>query len=80
MGLLLQYGADCLLPTDRRQGSGLSVVADFASCAETHSAAAVIFAHLERQRAAGRLDLGSSAERPTQLLLAAVISGTTRSC
>ena len=67
--LLLQHGADWLLPPC--QGSLFSLVACWTSSTMSDTAA-VMLAHLERQRAAGQLEL-SSVERAAQLLLAATL-------
>ena len=72
--LLLQHGADCLLPAARQRGTHTSLLADFASQPGMHSGAALMLAHLERQRSAGQLQLGSAA-RAAQLLLASTRRG-----
>ena len=72
--LLLHHGADCLLPAARQRGTHTSLLADFASQPGMHSTAALMLAHLERQRSAGLLQLGSAA-RAAQLLLACIKCG-----
>jgi hypothetical protein len=68
--LLLQHGADCLLPAgpDADDYRGSSVLVALGGQFGMHSFAALLLAHLERQRAAGQLQLGSAA-RAGQLLL-----------
>ena len=73
--LLLQHGADCLLPCEAwsRHGGGSirsSLLAEHSVLPPGRSPATVMLAHLERQRAAGQLELGSAA-RAAQLLLGA---------
>ena len=70
--LLLLHGADCLAPA--HHGSSTSVVAHLAVEPGKQSTAALMLAHLEGQRAAGQLHLGSAA-REAQLLLAATRQG-----
>ena len=73
--LLLQNGADCLLPAPQDSiRSSTSIVAGFATFASMRSSAALMLAHLERQRSAGQLQLGSAA-RAAQLLLACIHGG-----
>ena len=73
--LLLQNGADCLLPAPQDSiRSSTSIVAGFATFASMRSSAALRLAHLERQRSAGQLQLGSAA-RAAQLLLACIKCG-----
>jgi hypothetical protein len=72
--LLLQHGADCLLPAARQRGTHTSLLADFAAQPGMHISATLMLAHLERQRAAGQLELGSAA-RAAQLLLASTRRG-----
>ena len=76
--VLLQHGADCLSPMPTYSEYSDSLVgacfelADGDLEATYHEIALVCLAHLERQRAAGQLELGS-ADRAAQLLLAAAL-------
>ena len=74
--LLLQHGADCLLPAcidiDDDSSTSFSLLSECADRPETRSFAALLLGHLERQRAAGQLQLGS-AMRAGQLLLGAAL-------
>ena len=74
---LLQHGAVCLLPFNRSSyGTLLDAcfeMADGDLGSAHHKVALACLAHLERQRAAGQLELGST-ERAAQLLLAATLS------
>jgi hypothetical protein len=74
--LLLQHGADCLLPEgpDADDYRSSSVLAALGGQFGMHSYAGLLLAHLERQRAAGQLQLGSAA-RAGQLLLCATRHG-----
>jgi hypothetical protein len=65
---LLQHGIDCLLPAEN------SLLVRHTAEQSMHTTAALMLAHLELQRAAGKLELGS-APRAAQLLLAATRMG-----
>ena len=68
--LLLQHGADCLAPLSGPYSD--SVLANFAM--HRKGVAAILLALLERQRAAGQLELGSPV-RTAQLFLGAMRMG-----
>ena len=73
--LLLQHGADCLLPACidvHASSTSFSLLSECASRPETRSFAGILLSHLERQRAAGQLQQGS-AMRAGQLLLGAAL-------
>ena len=73
--LLLQHGADCLAPVSSINRDSLLVF--YAVKQPKGAFAALVLAHLERQRANGQLQLGSTA-RAAQLLLAALRWGHQR--
>ena len=70
--LLMQHGADCLVPVSAINSDSLLVF--FMAMQPKGALAALLLAHLEQQRAAGQLQLGSAA-RAAQLVLAALRGG-----
>jgi hypothetical protein len=70
---LLQQGADCLLPFDHGDSLLVRLLGEEAADTPPSDVELACLSHLERQRAAGQLELGST-ERAAQLLEAAILA------